>query len=124
MRNGILALVPLSDMMLGYVQSVDDAGDVTQDGEQDVDEQVSTAAALEEHTQRWQEDGKDDLADIAVYSALLAAILGETGSRRQKGVPVYLAVKGMIAVWQDDQMMNTVGGLVWWRGVKEGRDLR
>jgi hypothetical protein len=44
---------------------VDDAGNVTQDGQQDVDEQVSTAAALQEDTQRGEDDGKDDLADVA-----------------------------------------------------------
>lgn len=52
----------------GNVQSVDDSRNVTQDGEQDVDEQVGTASALEEDTQRGQEDGKDDLADVAVGS--------------------------------------------------------
>lgn len=55
----------------GHIQSVDDTGNVTQDGEQDVDEQVGAASALEEDTQRWQEDGKEDLADVAV-GALLA----------------------------------------------------
>jgi hypothetical protein len=38
---------------------------LTEDGEQDVDEEVSSAAALEEDTQRRKEDGKEDLADIA-----------------------------------------------------------
>lgn len=47
---------------------MDDTGNVTQDGEQDVDEQVGTASALEEDTQRGQENGKDDLADVAVGS--------------------------------------------------------
>jgi hypothetical protein len=57
------------------VQSVDDTREVTEDGEQDVDEEVSSAAALEEDTQRRKEDGKEDLADIAVdtiISPLLA----------------------------------------------------
>jgi hypothetical protein len=48
---------------------------LTEDGEQDVDEEVSSAAALEEDTQRRKEDGKEDLADIAVdtiISPLLA----------------------------------------------------
>ena len=39
---------------------------LTENGEQDVDEQISTAAALQEDTQRGQDDGKDDLADVAV----------------------------------------------------------
>ena len=51
----------------GYdVQSVDDTWDVTQDRQQDVDEEVGIAASLQEDTDGWQEDGKDDLADIAV----------------------------------------------------------
>jgi hypothetical protein len=37
----------------------------TQDCEQDVDQEVGTAASLEEDTNRGQEDGKNDLADIA-----------------------------------------------------------
>ena len=44
---------------------MDDTGNVTQDSQQDVDEQVSTAAALQEDTQRGEEDGKEDLADVA-----------------------------------------------------------
>jgi hypothetical protein len=45
---------------------VNDAGDVAKDGEQDVDQQVRTATTLEEDTNRREEDGKDDLADVAV----------------------------------------------------------
>lgn len=44
---------------------MDDTRDVTQDGQQDVDEEISTAAALQKDTDGGQEDGKDDLADIA-----------------------------------------------------------
>jgi hypothetical protein len=49
---------------------VDDTRNVTQDGEEDVDEEVGAAAALEEDTEWWEDDGKDDLADIAVESAV------------------------------------------------------
>ena len=38
---------------------------VTKDGQKDVDEEVGVAAALEENTNRRQDDGKKDLADIA-----------------------------------------------------------
>lgn len=44
---------------------MDDTGNVTQDGQQDVDEEVGIATALKEDTQRWENNGKDDLADIA-----------------------------------------------------------
>lgn len=38
---------------------------VTKDGQQDVDEEVGSAAALEEDTDRWEDDGKEDLANVA-----------------------------------------------------------
>ena len=45
---------------------MDDARNVTKDGQQDVDEQVGIAATLEEDTERRKDDGDDDLADVAV----------------------------------------------------------
>ena len=47
------------------VQSVDDTGNVTQDGKEDVNEEVGTAATLEEDTHGREDDGKEDLADVA-----------------------------------------------------------
>lgn len=47
------------------VQGVDDAGNETQDGQGNVDEQVGAAATLEEDSQRGQDDGEDNLADVA-----------------------------------------------------------
>lgn len=47
------------------VQRVNDTRNVTQDGQQDVDEEISIASSLEEDTERREDDGKDDLADIA-----------------------------------------------------------
>jgi len=52
----------------GYVQSVDDTRDITQNGQTDVDQQISTTAALKEDTQRGQKNGEDDLADVAGFS--------------------------------------------------------
>lgn len=43
---------------------MDDTWDIAEDGEQDVDEQVTTAAALQEDAHRWQEDGHNDFADV------------------------------------------------------------
>ena len=43
----------------------DDARNVTQAGQNDADEEVDRAATLEEDTQRWQDDGEDDLDDVA-----------------------------------------------------------
>lgn len=47
------------------VQRVDDTRNVTQDGEQDVDAEVGTTSSLEENTKRREDDGKNDLADVA-----------------------------------------------------------
>jgi hypothetical protein len=38
---------------------------LTQDGEEDVDEEIGAATTLEEDTHGREDDGKDDLADIA-----------------------------------------------------------
>jgi hypothetical protein len=51
-----------------HVHSVDNTGNPTKDGQTDVDQEVSTASALQEDTQRRQDDGEDDLADITVKS--------------------------------------------------------
>jgi len=47
------------------VQSVDDSRNVTKDCQQNVDEEISTAPSLKEDTKRWENDGKNDLADVA-----------------------------------------------------------
>lgn len=43
---------------------MDDTGNVTENGEQDVDEEISIAASLEENSERREDDGKDDLANV------------------------------------------------------------
>jgi hypothetical protein len=40
----------------------------TEDGQQKVNEEVGTAAALEEDSERRQHDGADDLDDVAVVA--------------------------------------------------------
>ncbi len=47
------------------VQCVDDTRNVTQDREKNVDEEVCIATSLEENTERREDNGKNDLADIA-----------------------------------------------------------
>ena len=39
---------------------------VTQDGQQDVDEEIRIASALKENTKRGEENGEDDLDEVAV----------------------------------------------------------
>lgn len=50
---------------------MNDAWDPTKDGEEDVDQKITTASTLEEDTQRWEEEGKDDLADVAAGNGAL-----------------------------------------------------
>jgi len=47
------------------IKCMDNAGDVAKDGEQDVDQKVSAAATLEEDTKRREDNGDDDLQDVA-----------------------------------------------------------
>lgn len=49
---------------------MNDTWDVTEDSQQDVDEKVGTTATLKEDTKRWEDDGENDLADVAVISML------------------------------------------------------
>lgn len=62
------------------VQGVDDTRDVTQDGEQDVNEEVGSASPLEEDTDGRQDDGEDDLDDVAVWG-LSSALCGRETQR-------------------------------------------
>lgn len=56
------------------IQGMDNTRDVTQDREQDVDEQVGAAATLQEDSQRGEEDGKNDLEDVAVEGKTWSAL--------------------------------------------------
>ncbi len=47
------------------VQRVDDSRNVSQDGQQNVDEQVCTTSSLKKDTNRWQDDGEDDFDNVA-----------------------------------------------------------
>ena len=49
------------------LQGVDDAWDVTQNGEEDIDQQVGITPSLEENTEWGQYDCQDDLADVAMF---------------------------------------------------------
>ena len=40
----------------------------TENGQQNVDEEISAASALEENAERWEDDGEDDLANVAFES--------------------------------------------------------
>ena len=59
-RNGRVLLKLEND-----VNSVDNTRNVTQNRQQDVDEEIGIAAAFEEHAERREEDGEDELDDVA-----------------------------------------------------------
>lgn len=43
---------------------MDNAREVTQAGQEDVDQQINAATTLEENTERREDDGKNDLANV------------------------------------------------------------
>ena len=50
----------------GDSQSVDDTWDVAQYSEKDVDQEIGIAATFEENTKRWQQNGENNFANVAV----------------------------------------------------------
>jgi hypothetical protein len=68
-------------------------GNVTEDGQENVDEEVGVATTLEEDTQRWEHDGEDDLADVA------GEAVSSYPQKHTVASYTYLAVKGMLAVY-------------------------
>jgi hypothetical protein len=58
--------------MVWILQCVDDTRDVTQNRQQNVDEEIGIATSFEEDTKRWENDGKDDLADVAVVGSCVS----------------------------------------------------
>lgn len=50
-----------------HVQSVNDTRDPTEDGQTDVDEEISTTSPFKENTQGREDDREKDLADITKF---------------------------------------------------------
>jgi len=61
-------MLPAALVFQDDVERVDDARNVAEDGEEDVDAKVGSASTLKEYTQRGDEDGKEDLADVGTGS--------------------------------------------------------
>jgi hypothetical protein len=78
------------------VQGVDDAGDVTEDREEDVNAEVGAAALLEEYTEGREDHGEDDLADVAVKGARVSRRPAVRRGMSEGGS--YLAVKAIVIV--------------------------
>jgi hypothetical protein len=87
------------------VQRVDDARNVTQDREQDVDEEIGIATSLKEDTERREDDGKDDLADVAVKRSVSTAG-AQRGRGRKAQAITYDAVNGMLTVLWWSRIIN------------------
>jgi hypothetical protein len=99
--------------LVGVMSSAADSSkrthrNITKNSQQDVDKEISIAAALEEDAQRWEDDGEQDLADVAVE--MLAVVLMQYA----KAVQTYLAVKGMVSVLL----------CVWWLFAESSMGLR
>lgn len=53
---------------------MDDTGDPTKNGQTDVDQEVGIASALQEDTQRRQDEGEDELADVTEKTSQLGVL--------------------------------------------------
>ena len=62
---------------------MDDTRDITQYCQENVDEEVGIATALEENTKRREEDGEDDLADVATVRARLVLMFRKSSAKTQ-----------------------------------------
>jgi len=55
---------------------MNDTGDITQNRQEDVYQEISTTAALQEDPQGWDEDGEDDFANVRASDSHLSVGLG------------------------------------------------
>ena len=49
---------------------MNDTRNVTKNRQQDVNEEIDVAATLQEDTKGWQDDGEDDLDDVAAEKSI------------------------------------------------------
>ncbi len=56
--------------MIGDIQRMDDARDVSEYRQENVDQKIWAAAALKEDTKRWQDHRNNDLDDVAISCQL------------------------------------------------------
>ena len=94
------------------VDGVDDAGEVAEEGEEEADPELVPAPELEEHTQRWQDDGDQDVHAVGrplrhgclpSRSALLASVKLDRWTDavlRPMILPVVLLLLGLDS-WMD-----------------------
>ena len=65
------------------LQGMDDTRNITQYCQENIDKEVGIATALEENTKRREEDGEDDLADVAIVRATLVLICKKSSTEIQ-----------------------------------------
>lgn len=77
---------------------MDNARQVAQTGEYDIDQQVAATAPLEEHADGGREDGEDDFADVAVFVVGDVSNQSDGGGRRRggSGLESHLAVNAIL----------------------------
>ncbi len=85
---------------------MDDTGNITQNREQNVDEQVCAATTFEEDTKRWEDDGEDDLDDVAVHSVSFC-----TGSQRLRLVALFASQRMRVNDAQDEDAYLPVNAI-------------
>jgi len=59
-----LTLLPSFPIVEDKINSVDNAWNVAEESEEDVDHEVDAAASLQKHRDGWEEDGDDDFANL------------------------------------------------------------
>lgn len=63
---------------------MEDTGNPTQNGQQDVDQEVAATSALQENTQRRQDDGEEDLADVSVEVESVTVVRRPSGVQQNR----------------------------------------
>jgi predicted DNA binding CopG/RHH family protein len=77
------------------VQSVNDTRNITQDCEEDVDQEICSATSLEENTNWWENDSKNDLADITVKRMLVS----RTHAKTNRYINIRCGERHFEAIW-------------------------
>lgn len=77
---------------------MDNARQIAQAGEYDIDQQVAAAAPLEEHSDGRREDGEEDFADIAMRSdrPRQSSVTISKREKKKNGLGSHLAVNAIL----------------------------
>lgn len=64
--GGPLAIILGKHRLAGNIHCMDDTRNPTKNGQTDVDEEISTASCLKEHSKRGEDEGENKLANVTV----------------------------------------------------------